>query len=74
MQYTDIALTVVLCSIAQVPAAKTAMTPHLMVERRFTIVTQSEKTGLIAHVSRFHFSPRTHSYMNKLSNFTFKIS
>ena len=37
-------------------------------------VTQSEKTGLIAHVSRFDFSPRTHSYMNKLSNSTFKIS
>ena len=30
MQYTDIALTVVLCSIAQVPAAKTATTPHLI--------------------------------------------
>ena len=38
------------------------------------IVPQSEKTGLIAHVSRFNFSPRTQSYMNKLSNSTFKIS
>ena len=37
-------------------------------------VTQSEKTDLIAHVSRFDFSPRTHSYMNELSNSTFKIS
>ena len=37
-------------------------------------MTRSEKTGLIAHVSRFDFSPRTHSYMNKLSNSTFKIS
>ena len=34
-----------------------------------TYVTQSEKTGLIAHVSRFDFSPRTQSYMNKLSKF-----
>ena len=30
-----------------------------------TYVTQSEKTGLIAHVIRFDFSPRTQSYMNK---------
>ena len=30
VQYTDIALVAVLCSIAQVPAAKTAMTPHLI--------------------------------------------
>ena len=39
-----------------------------------SIVTQSEKTGLIAHVSRFDFSPRTQSYMNQLSNSTIKIS
>ena len=37
-------------------------------------VTGSGKTGLIAQVSRFDFSPRTQSYMNKLSNFTIKIS
>ena len=35
-------------------------------------VTQSEKTGLIAHVSRFDFSPRTHSHMNKLTNSNLK--
>ena len=30
MQYTDIAQAAVLCSISQVPAAETAMTPHLI--------------------------------------------
>ena len=40
----------------------------------FIYVIQSEKTGLIVHVSRFDFSPRTQSYMNKLSNSTIKIS
>ena len=30
MQYTDIALAAVLCSIAQVPMVKTTMTPHLI--------------------------------------------
>ena len=30
MQYTDIALAAVLCSIAQVPVAKTTTTPHLI--------------------------------------------
>ena len=34
-------------------------------------VTQSEKT---CHASRFDFSPRTQSYMNRLSNSTIKIS
>ena len=40
----------------------------------YIYVTQSEKTGLISHVSRFDFSPRTQSYMNKLCNSTIKIS
>ena len=30
MQYTDIALAAVLCSIAQVPVVKTTTTPHLI--------------------------------------------
>ena len=30
VQYTDIALAAVLCSIAQVPVAKTTTTPHLI--------------------------------------------
>ena len=36
-------------------------------------MTESGKTGLIVHVSRFDFSPRTQSYMDKLSDFTIKI-
>ena len=32
-------------------------------------MTESGKTGLIDHDSRFDFLPRTQSYMNKLSNF-----
>ena len=31
-----------------------------------TYVTQSDETGFIVHVSRFDFSPKTQSYMNKL--------
>ena len=31
-------------------------------------VTQSGKTGLIVHVSRLDFSPKTQSYMNRLPN------
>ena len=48
-----------------------SVTPNILTTLN---VTQSEKTGLIAHVSKFDFSPRTHSYMNKLSNSMFKIS
>ena len=32
-----------------------------------------ENRGLITHVSRLDFSPRTQSYMNKLPNLTIKI-
>ena len=41
-------------------------------QQKVKYVTQSRKTGLIAHVSRFDFSPRMQSCMNKLSILTIK--
>ena len=45
-----------------------------LLQNQSPYVTQTEKTSLIAYVSRFDFLPRTQSYMNKLSNSTIKIS
>ena len=45
------------------------LTYHL---RLILLLTGFGKTGFIAHDSRFDFSPRTQSYMNKLSNLTIK--